>query len=187
VRLVSLSVPLLISVVTACSPPTIVGQGSSSAGAPLLLRQQYEELECGSALLPRSVCQTLLSAMLDSVAAIIGPTANVSSGEVQSSICDEAASTLAISRCLDSLSAATRRRAGLVTSDIRQRIARQARAHFDAAARTWEAYVRAFCAKEVDSIMTGSFVAVARSACYYDSALAREAVLKRLYPQRSGD
>ena len=34
--------------------------------------------------------------------------------------------------------------------------------------------------------MTGSFVAIARSACYYDWALAREAVLRRLYSYKPG-
>ena len=113
---------LLMLAVVACASPRMSSVADMSVSPPDSLRQRYEKLECGAASLPHSTCQTLLSAMLDSAAANISPTTEASSGGIRQSICDEAMTTLAISECMDSLSAVARQRIALVTKHIRQQL-----------------------------------------------------------------
>ena len=165
----------------ACGLSSTSGVPEALVDSPDSLRQSYEKLECGAAVLSRFGCPTLLQAMLDSVAGIISPSAKNASGLERPSLCDDAMTTLAISQCLDSLSAIVRRRIALRAEDIRRRLPSRADVDFDQARSTWSAYERAFCATHIDSIVTGSFIAIARSSCYYDLALTREAVLKQFY------
>jgi uncharacterized protein YecT (DUF1311 family) len=99
-------------------------------------------------------------------------------------ICPDAATTLAIRQCTDTIILQAQERLRRLVADVRRGLPNSVRATFDSAGRAWTDYTMLYCQSLSDLLQGGTLAPFVTQTCIKNFADERRAVLEGLRPHR---